>query len=192
MCRNYAKLWIEYSTFHDIVGSAIVLRSTGGGTGARIRYSRFFNVSGNGVIAKAGNHNVEIYWNIFDNVGSTDKLHPIYVIAPDALIEYNKITGTRGDGVTMRSSGIVRNNQIRGTGKSAIKYFSDGVPGLSDTVIFENNDCGGSGLGHAVIALQAGGGQIVSRYVLKGNHMPYAPLPYSFGTEFSNKLIELS
>ncbi|MCZ6771391.1 MAG: right-handed parallel beta-helix repeat-containing protein, partial [Proteobacteria bacterium] len=69
--------------------------------------------------------------------------HPIYVQSSDAYIEGNVISGPRaGNGISIRSSGVVRCNSVSGTsskGKPGIRYYSDHVAGDSNLLVIENN-----------------------------------------------------
>ena len=69
--------------------------------------------------------------------------HPIYLQSSDGHIEGNVISGLRGgNGISIRSSGVVRCNSVSGTsrsGKPGIRYFSDHKTGPSNLLVIENN-----------------------------------------------------
>lgn len=166
---NHTNLIIQYSDFHDIDGAGIVLRSSGQSMGTTIRQNDFSSISASAILAKVGNYFVDINHNAMINCGYNDKEHPIYAMSPDASITDNWINGTKGNGISIRTSGYVARNTIEGAGGSAIKYFADGVPGPSDLLTIEDNECNGSGAGESVICLRAGGGPLVGGYVVRGN-----------------------
>ena len=86
-------------------------------------------------------HNLVIKENvIFDN-GTNDHEHNIYVQVADSLIENNTMYNSSGNGISIRSTGVVRNNVIWNSAKSCIRYFNDHAPGPPDTLIIENNYC---------------------------------------------------
>jgi len=77
-------------------------------------------------------------------VGSSSGLdHPIYLQSSEFLIADNTILGPRdGNGISVRSSGVVRCNHVSGTsrsGKPGIKYFSDHPAGASNELVIEHN-----------------------------------------------------
>ena len=79
--------------------------------------------------------------NILENIDE----HPIYVQSQDFLIEGNIIQGwRRTNGISVRSSGIVRCNSVEGmqldSSKAAIKYYSDHQAGISNTLVIERNE----------------------------------------------------
>lgn len=194
--RGCANMTIDYCYFHDLVGrgNGIVLGSTGGGSiNTRIRRSLFENLPGNAIIPKVGNYGTWIDYNTIRNAGDDDRHHGIYMQAPDGLIEHNDIEGSKGNGISIRSSGIVRSNRIAGTAKSAIRYFSDGMPGPSNELIIEKNYCNGSGEGYAVISLleSVGVGQLVEKYIIRHNTlMPYNEKPFDMSQAFKSKTVE--
>lgn len=90
--------------------------------------------------------NVRILHNRIKNTGigrPDGHAHPIYIQTQDYLIEGNVISGTRdGNGISIRSSGIVRCNRVSGvssTGKPALRYYSDHETGPSNTLLIEHN-----------------------------------------------------
>ncbi len=71
---------------------------------------------------------------------TSGKLHGIYVQAQDFLIEDNTvINATDGNGISVRSSGVVRNNTVNGTAKSGISYYADHMRGPSNQLLIEDN-----------------------------------------------------
>ena len=90
--------------------------------------------------------NMRILNNRIENtgLGFTDgHAHPIYVQSQDFLIEGNVISESRdGNGISVRSSGIVRCNRVSGISsadKPALRYYSDHQTGPSNTLLIEHN-----------------------------------------------------
>jgi hypothetical protein len=75
------------------------------------------------------------------NNGSSELDHGLYILAQDTIIQNNEIYASAGNGISIRSSGIVRGNRIWDTRKSCIRYFSDNQTGSSNTLLIENNTC---------------------------------------------------
>lgn len=66
--------------------------------------------------------------------------HGMYIQASDFLIEGNSIENAHdGNGISVRSSGIIRNNLIKGAGEGAITYYSDHLRGPTNLLVIENN-----------------------------------------------------
>ena len=155
LIRDANNVTIENCTFSNCGGlAAIRLSSYGSSNNVVIRGNTITDSPSNAIVA--GNYessgylhtNLKIIDNTIHNSGlesDYDGLtHHIYVQAPDALIEGNTMSGTRdGNGISIRSSGQVRNNTISGHslggGKSAIRYYSDHRRGPSNRLVIENN-----------------------------------------------------
>ncbi len=72
--------------------------------------------------------------------GDGGLLHGLYIQVSDFLIEGNSITNAHdGNGISVRSSGIIRKNIIAGAGEGAITYYSDHKRGPSNLLLIENN-----------------------------------------------------
>ena len=116
----------------------------------------------------------------------TDKAaHGIYVQSQDVLIEDNLVDGVGdGNGISIRSSGIVKNNVVRNVmrpssrGAHGIAYYSDHVSGDSGTLRIVNNVVYAdtlSGVGHAIGLLRPardnprGQAGEVRRFVIRDN-----------------------
>lgn len=147
MIRNVKNVYIKNCKIFDVTGDGIVLRSTGSSQNVTIDGCTIYNIARNGIIAKQhSNKDVNhpqliIKNNTIYNTGTSQLDHNIYVQTTDSLIENNVLHGSAGHGVSIRSSGIVRGNQIWDTQKSCIRYFSDNFPGPSETLTIENNIC---------------------------------------------------
>lgn len=192
MARNYNRLDILNCTLEDIVeGDGISLRSTGSGSeSTRIENTLLNRVAGNGVIAKVNNRHVSIWNNKLFDVGmaADGKRHGMYIIAPDSSIRGNLIVGTRGDGISMRSSGEVIDNRIYKPGKSSIRYFPDALPGESDILYIENNECYQSDNGFAAIELlYASMGKMVSQYRIRRNDVIGSALAFKAAPEYAGR-----
>lgn len=192
MARNYNRMDILNCTLEDVIeGDGISLRSTGSGSeSTRIENSLLNRVTGNAIIAKVNNRHVSIWNNKLFDVGmaADGKRHGMYIMAPDASIRGNLIVGTRGDGISMRTSGEIIDNRIYKTSKSPIRYYSDGTPGLSDILYIENNECLQPSNGYATIELlYSPVGKMVSQYRIRRNDVIGSVLPFKAAPEFSGR-----
>jgi hypothetical protein len=145
--RNVSNVYIKNCVIYSTNGNGIVLRSTGKTDKITIDGCTIYNTTKNGIIAKQDyvddvNHTrLVIKNNILYNNGSHDLDHSIYVQTQDSKILNNEIHGSTGNGISIRSSGVVSGNKIWDTDKSCIRYFSDNVKGPSNTLLIENNIC---------------------------------------------------
>lgn len=144
---NVSNVYIKNCVIYDIDGNGIVFRSTRKTDRVTIDSCVIHDTTKNGIIAK---QNIEegvdhtqlvIKNNKLYNNGTTELDHGLYIQAQDTKIENNEITNSAGNGISIRSSGIVSGNTIRDTQKSCIRYFSDNVRGPSNTLLIENNIC---------------------------------------------------
>jgi len=145
--RNVSNVYIKDCVIHNINGNGIVLRSTGSTENVTIDGCVIHDTTKNGIITKQDHSNGVDHTNLviknnrIFNVGSSRLHHGMYIQSQDSLITNNEIHGISGNGVSIRSSGIVRANRIWDTNKSCIRYFSDNVTGQSKTLLIENNVC---------------------------------------------------
>jgi len=145
--RNVSNIYIKDCIIYNVKGNGIVLRSTGKTDKVTIDGCTIYDTTKNGIIAKQNyaddiNHTrLVIKNNTLYNNGSDDFDHSIYVQTQDSKILNNEIHGSAGNGISIRSSGVVSGNQIWDTYKSCIRYFSDNVKGPSNTLLIENNVC---------------------------------------------------
>lgn len=147
--QNVKNVRIENSTIHDVSGSGIRLSMSGSTSDVQIVDNNIYNIGRNGINAGQRIENgvdhlgLKIIGNTVDNTGTSGNgglLHGMYIQGSDFLIEGNHITGsTDGNAISVRTSGIIRDNVIEGTGKSGISYFADHMTGPSDTLVIENN-----------------------------------------------------
>lgn len=145
--RNVSNVYIKNCVIYGITGNGIVLGSTGKTDDVVIDGCTIHDTTKNGIIAKQDNvegidHTRLIIKNntLFNN-GSSELDHGLYVQAQDAIIQNNEIHESAGNGISIRSSGIVSSNKIWDTQKSCIRYFSDNETGPSKTLLVENNRC---------------------------------------------------
>ena len=148
------ELWNHTSEGHS---SAINMR---GATSANITVQNNYihDVAGNGVVSDGCSSCPDVYThdspnpglrvlnNLIENVGlysdptGNSPKHGMYIKATDALIEGNQVFNSYdGVGITMRSTGVVRNNLVKnfkigGIGGSFMK-----PAGPSATLLIENN-----------------------------------------------------
>lgn len=147
--QNVKNVRIENSTIHDVSGSGIRLSMSGSTSDVQIADNNIYNIGRNGINAGQRIENgvdhlgLEITGNTVHNTGTSGTgglLHGMYIQGSDFLIEGNHITGsTDGNAISVRTSGIIRDNVIEGTGKSGISYYADHMTGKSDTLVIEGN-----------------------------------------------------
>jgi hypothetical protein len=154
--RDVKNVRIENCTIYDIDGQAGIRFSiSGNGTDSvQIINNTLYNLAENGINAPQRSQNstplnqdhLEIIGNTIYNsgLGSSNGLHhAIYCQAADYTIKNNIIFGIRdGNGISVRSSGILSGNTVSGESKAnkpAMRYFSDHYTGESDTLLIENN-----------------------------------------------------
>jgi hypothetical protein len=147
-CKNCR---VENCRFENIGENAIHLSVTGTGSEDITLYNNtIINCGGNGITGgqryskRLDQKNYQVIGNHVENTGlsagTSGKLHGIYVQAQDPLIEDNTvINATDGNGISVRSSGVVRNNTVNGTAKSGIAYYADHMRGPSNQLLIEAN-----------------------------------------------------
>lgn len=145
--RNASNVYIKNCVIHGISGNGIVLSSTGKTDLVIIDGCTIYDTTENGILAKQNNvegvehARLEIKNNTLYNNGSSELDHGLYVLAQDSIIQNNEVHGSAGNGISIRSSGVVSGNKIWDTQKSCIRYFGDNETGLSNTLLVENNVC---------------------------------------------------
>lgn len=144
---NVSNVYIKNCTIYEVNGNGIVLRSMQATDKVTIDDCEIHDTTLNGVIAKQGpeegvDHTRLIIKNntLYSN-GTNELDHALYILAQDSRIENNTIYKSTGNGISIRSSGIVTGNRIWDVDKSCIRYFSDNLKGPSNTLIIENNTC---------------------------------------------------
>lgn len=154
--RDVTNVRIENCTIYNIDGQGGIRMSISGNGTDRVQIvnNKIYDVQENGINAPQrsqnspplNQRNLEIIGNTIYNTGlgsENGKSHSIYCQAADFLIKDNLIFGKRdGNGISVRSSGIISGNIISGDSKAnkpSIRYFSDHYTGTSDTLLIENN-----------------------------------------------------
>lgn len=185
-----SRLSVRGCYLHAISGSGIVLRSTEPSIGASIEYNTLLDIRDNGIMSKEGNYDVIIRHNELFNVGqnANGKFHPMYIKSPDTLVLENTIIGTKGNGISMRSSGTVSKNIIDNAGKSCVRYFPDGDRGASDILYINDNQLYRPGVKYAAISLLWSPiGKMVSHYEIVNNFVGGAAMKFWASPQFAGK-----
>ena len=158
MLRDVANVRIENVTINNVSGDGIKLSTLGSTSNVVIIGNTITNVGADGINAgqrKADgvdHTGLQILNNTIDTTGlgssGTGLVHGLYIQSTDFLIQGNRIlNSTDGDAISVRSSGIVRDNFIENTYNSGIAYFADNFKGLSAQLIIEENTIINSGTG---------------------------------------------
>ena len=150
--RDVDTVRVENCVFENISGTGIHMSITGGGTkNVTLIGNRIQNCGKNGITGgqryKEGvdQKNYRVLNNRIETVGLEPDarpglLHGIYVQSQDFLIEGNTVLNARdGNGISVRSSGVVRGNTCDGAAKSGISYYADHLRGPSDLLLIEQN-----------------------------------------------------
>lgn len=150
--RSVEGVRVENCVFEDIGENAIHMSVTGSGTkDVTLIGNTIQNCGRNGITGgqryKEGidQKNYRVLDNRIENVGldpglKSGLLHGIYVQAQDFLIEGNTVLNAAdGNGISVRSSGVVRGNTCDGAAKSGIAYYADHMHGPSDLLLIEGN-----------------------------------------------------
>jgi hypothetical protein len=147
MLRNVSNVYIKNCLIQDVTEDGIVLRSTGSTDNVTIDGCTISNTGKSGILAKQNEEedvdhsNLVIKNNTLSDIGLTEYDHGIYVFSTESLIENNLVSGTAGNGISIRTSGVVRGNKVWDTQESCIKYYSNHAPGVSNALYIENNSC---------------------------------------------------
>ena len=166
---------IDSCYFYNIQGNGIRLHPSGGSNGIQISNCVFDSIYGNGILAAEQHRNTKILNNRFnwiglDTVSSENGAphHGIYFTGYNYLIEGNRISNiynAKGNCISVRSNGIVRNNVVWGATKNGIDYYSD-HPAVGSLLLIENNivyDCARG------IKIQDGGESYVDTSIIRFN-----------------------
>lgn len=191
--RNVRNLTIMGCDISDVSETGIRLRSTGSTSNVTIIGNRIEDTGSDGISAakreKNGvdHTNLVIGWNTLRNTGKRGRdglQHAIYSQASDAVIVSNVIKANReGNGISIRSSGIVACNSISGTSKSrkpGIRYFADHSSGPSSRLVIRNNTISGAVVGIELIepprAKKKKPGSLVHKFEISGNRSTSNPV----------------
>ncbi|MDD2634811.1 MAG: right-handed parallel beta-helix repeat-containing protein [Bacteroidales bacterium] len=145
---NVNNVIIDSCVFYNIEGNGIRLHSSGVSDGVIIKNCTFDSIYGNGVLGQEQHINTQILNNQFnwiglDTIGASigQPHHGIYFYGNDFLISGNKIQNiynNYGNGISVRSNGVVSKNVVSNATKNGIVYYSD-HPNEGNNVLIENN-----------------------------------------------------
>jgi hypothetical protein len=173
--RNVDNVIIRNSEIYG-VENGILFRSTGSTKNTLIENNNIHDTTSQGIMVKTDDisnlqTDVIIRNNTLANNGNNqDSEHGMYIMGYDTQIIGNRISGSSGNGISIRTSGVVSGNTITGSGKSCIRYFSDHKSGQSQKLVIENNLCINPPSGYAGISLLYGGSSdMVNDYVIRFN-----------------------
>ena len=161
--RDVENLRVSGCEISEVEGQAgIRLSASGGSSDVLIENNHIHDVAENGINASqrfdddVHHRALKIIGNRVERSGlegGGGLTHGLYIQSAGHLISNNIIRDAGdGNGISVRSSGVVRNNQVYGYAQSGIRYFSDHHAGEGGLLI-ENNMVAGSGSGAAIEAL---------------------------------------
>jgi parallel beta-helix repeat protein len=150
MLKNTSGIKIDRCTFAYTGKRGVQLSSTGGNQNTLIQNCEIYGATWDGIYSgdikgsEIQQPGLVIKNNWIHHVSSSTDwaghYHGMYLQAPDAVVEGNLVTDVYdGNGISMRSSGIVRGNRILRVGKAGIAYFNDHPSGRSLELVIENN-----------------------------------------------------
>lgn len=161
--NDVSNVCIEGVTVRNVSGSGIRLGISGSTTDVTIVGSQVSDTGHNGINAGqrhslgVDHTNLQILRNTVSTTGKTGTQglhHGLYIQASDFLIDGNNVTASLdGNGISVRSSGIVRNNTVDGAAKSGISYYSDHMRGPTNTLVIESNTVRNAGLNSTRVAI---------------------------------------
>lgn len=138
---------VRNCTFKNIKGNGIAVGFIGPASNIRIENCSFENIGFNAIDSHENAPNGVITNCQFKNSGLSQTgaamaqaHHAIYWKGKNVLIEKSRFIGGEqpfGNGISVRSSGIVRQNTLSGFPKNGIMYFSNHPGG--DSLLIENN-----------------------------------------------------
>tara|TARA_B100001167_G_C16766955_1_gene304802 strand:+ start:207 stop:1784 length:1578 start_codon:yes stop_codon:yes gene_type:complete len=148
--RNVKNVRIENCTIENISESGIRFSISGSTENVVLEGNTIRDIGGDGIragqrIENGVDHtNLKIINNLVDNTGlssgDSGLIHGMYIQGSDFLIEGNTILNSNdANAISVRTSGIIRNNFINGTRESGVAYYADHASGPTDTLIIENN-----------------------------------------------------
>lgn len=157
LLRDVENVTFVNVTIVDVTGDGIKLSTRGSTSNVVIRDSEISRIGEDGI--NAGQRNgagvdhpgLKIIGNAIDdtglNGGGEGVRHGIYVQSRDALIEGNRVSNSvDGNGISVRSSATVRDNEVDKSFGSGIAYFADHM-GAGGTLRIEDNTVSRSGYG---------------------------------------------
>eukprot|EP01084_Bolivina_argentea_P051505 94758_1 len=151
---HHSNLIIEYNTLHNIGQVGIKFEGPSSSNGSIIQYNNISNVSGYGINCDQTHRNISIIGNIIHSYESSAGIiihGPNFRVIGNIVFDTNHING---NGINVRSFGIVANNIVFNTTRRGIAYYS-ARPGYDGQLIIENNIVYNIGYGfdHAPISL---------------------------------------
>lgn len=182
--RNVNNVRIENVTIQNVTGTGIKLSTLGSTSNVSLIGNTISNVGLDGIHSGQRTGVDHVGLKIIDNTISRTGLsgdglgllHGIYVQSTDFIIEGNQIyESLDGNGISVRSSGIVRQNYIENAEKSGISYYADHAAGAGNGLLIENNiivSAGHSGSRHDINLLHIPSGQhdaVVDNIIVRDN-----------------------
>jgi hypothetical protein len=150
--KNVANVRIEDCVIEDVTVSGIRLSAEGGTANVHVVGNQISRTGRDGIAAgqrhdEGVDHpGLVVEGNSVDSAGLTGLrglYHGIYVQSTDFVITHNRVTNTMdGNGISVRSSGTVSGNVVKGTQKSGIAYYADHMRGPSNRLVIEGNTLG--------------------------------------------------
>lgn len=147
--RDVENITIENIEIYNVTGNGIKLSGWASTDSITIKNCYIHDVGKNGIVSSQRdstntNHtNLVISDNTIENTGlsGTNGLyHGMYIQSTDTVVDNNTIINSMdGNGISIRSSAIVTNNDISGSGKSAISYYPDHDSGSTNTLTIDGN-----------------------------------------------------
>ena len=203
--KDVKNLRIENVTVRNIKDSGIRLGISGSTESVEIINSVVKNIGKNGINAgqrhkkNIDHKNLRIVGNTVRNAclrGSKGLHHALYIQTQDFYIADNIIdTCKDGNGISVRSSGVVENNEISNTGKSGITYYDDHLKGPSSTLVIKNNKIRNAGLrfnrGAIDIISKKTGYRTVDHFLIENNNISHHKIGIDKKLKKANKTIEL-
>ncbi|MGR3402203.1 MAG: right-handed parallel beta-helix repeat-containing protein [Paracoccus sp. (in: a-proteobacteria)] len=158
LLRDVDNVTFENVTIRNVSGDGIKLSTQGSTSNVVISNSDISRVGEDGINAGqryeqgVSHPGLQIIGNTIDqtglNGGNDGLRHGIYVQSRDVLIQDNRVTNSEdGNGISVRSSGIVKDNYVEGSNDSGIAYFADHM-GSDGTLRIEGNTVVDSGYGN--------------------------------------------
>lgn len=182
--RNVSNVRIENVTIEGVTGAGIKLSTTGSTNGVEILDSTIARTGKDGIFSGEGagvdHPGLRIVGNTISDTGlagaGNGLLHGMYVQSSDFLIGNNTVLDSHGgNGISVRSSGVVRGNHIDGAYKSGISYYADHPSGETGRLAILDNIIANAGRDGARGALNLleipSGADTVDSIVIRNNIM---------------------
>ncbi|MFP7569955.1 right-handed parallel beta-helix repeat-containing protein [Marivita sp. S2033] len=155
MLRDVKNVTFENVTIRNVSGDGIKLSTMGSTSNVVIKDSTITQIGEDGINAgqrysEGVDHpGLQIIDNTIDGTGLNGSkgglLHGIYVQSTDFHIEGNRVTNSYdGNGISVRSWGVVCDNEVDNSTDSGIAYFADHM-GRNGSLLIERNTVTDSG-----------------------------------------------